>query len=435
MSAKAMTRVGTSPGENAPVLVTGRTGAGFARRYDIDWLRVLAVLLLFPFHTLRVYNAGEAFYVKGANPSVAVDAVVRFIGLWHMPLLFLLAGASTYFALGKRSSRQYLWERVKRLLVPFFFGVLVLVPPQTWYGLRFHSGSTQSYWSYITSGDFLVENPAGDYYGGYGTGHLWFIEVLFFISVIVLPLVAWGRSERGGAVMRSISRRLAHPVWWLLVPFAMAAGYLLPDPLSGHTAAYYLVFFVLGYLTVCGGEFVKAAVRYRWHALAVGMALAAIYLVKGDVIDSGTADASVLVPVMYASGLGGWLIIVGLLGCGKRYLDRTSPKLRYLAEASYPVYILHQTVIVVAAFYIVGLSAAQPLQWLTLLVFSVVTTYALYEVVRRFSVSRALFGMRGLKKRPAAEAVAVASAGASTAARKTTVGTSPRRCDGGRMRL
>ena len=427
MSAETKTRARTSPTLQGPALVAGRTGAGVARRYDIDWLRVLAVLLLFPFHTLRVYNAGEAFYVKGAQPSVAVNAVTEFISLWHMPLLFLLAGASTYFALGRRSSRQYLWERVKRLAVPFVFGVLLLVPPQTWYGARFNSGSVQSYWDYLTSGDFLKQNPEGDYWGGWGTGHLWFIQVLFVISVIVLPLVVWGRGERGGAVLGSISRRLAHPAWWLLVPWVMAAGLLLPDPPVGHTAAYflplghhvafYLVFFVLGYLTVSGGEFIKSAVRYRWHALAVGIALALVYLVKADVADSDTADIRELVPVMYAAGLGGWLIIVGLLGCGKRYLDRTSPLLGYLAEASYPVYILHQTVIVVAAFYIVGLPAAQPLQWLTLLVVSVACTFGLYEVVRRFATVRFLFGMRSLKKQRGGVAV-LAEAG--SAARPST---------------
>jgi len=404
MSAETKTRVRTSPAVKGPVLVTGRHGVGFARRYDIDWLRVLAVLLLFPFHTLRVYNAGEAFYVKGAHPSVAVNAVTEFISLWHMPLLFLLAGASTYFALGKRSSRQYLWERVKRLAVPFVFGVLVLVPPQTWYGARFNSGSLQSYWSYITSGDFLRENPAGDYFGGYGTGHLWFIQVLFVIAVVALPLVVWGRSERGGAVMRSISRRLAHPVWWLLVPFVVAVGFALPDPLD-HTTAFFLVFFVLGYITVSDGEFIKTAVRFRWHALAVGSALATVWAANGDLLDSDPELSLGLVVFMYLAALGSWLIIVGLLGCGKRYLDRTSPVLGYLAEASYPVYILHQTVIVVAAFYIVGLPAAQPLQWLTLLVVSVASTFGLYEIVRRFATVRFLFGMRPLKKQRAGEAV------------------------------
>ena len=108
----------------------------FARQHYIDWLRVLAVLLLFPFHTLRVYNAGELWYVKAARLSTAVAYLLDFISAWHMQLLFLLAGASTCFALRKRSNRQYVGERFVRLGVPFVFGVLVLVPPQCYYGAR-----------------------------------------------------------------------------------------------------------------------------------------------------------------------------------------------------------------------------------------------------------------------------------------------------------
>ena len=97
--------------------------------------------------------------------------------------------------------------------------------------------------------------------------------------------------------------------------------------------------------------------------------------------------------------LASWLMIVGLLGYGRRYLDRTSPALAYLAEGSYPVYILHQTVIVVFAFYIVGWAVWEPLQWVALLVVSVAVTFALYEGVRRWSVTRFLFGMRPKKRR------------------------------------
>jgi len=93
-------------------------------------------------------------------------------------------------------------------------------------------------------------------------------------------------------------------------------------------------------------------------------------------------------------GLATWLVILGLLGYGRRYLDRTSPALDYLGEASYPVYLLHQTVIVIAAFYVVDLAAAEPLQWLTLMVVSAAGTFTLYEIVRRTRVTRWVFGMK-----------------------------------------
>ena len=103
--------------EASPVHET-RPAAGPSRRYYIDWLRVLAVLLLFPFHISRVFNVAKPFYVKGAHLSRRLNYVLRFISTWHMQLLFLLAGASTYYALRKRGGGGYLFERVKRLLVP-----------------------------------------------------------------------------------------------------------------------------------------------------------------------------------------------------------------------------------------------------------------------------------------------------------------------------
>ena len=159
---------------------------------------------------------------------------------------------------------------------------------------------------------------------------------------------------------------------------------------------------MLGYLVVCDGEFMKHAVRYRLPALAPGLALAVWWVVSGSLRDSLPDPSLQLAGLSFLGMLASWMVIVGLLGYGKVYLDRTSPTLAYLAEGSYPVYILHQTVIVVAAFSIVGLAVAEPLQWLTLLVVSVGVTFALYEVVRRISVARFLFGMRPLKRKGAA---------------------------------
>jgi len=178
------------------------------RLHYVDWLRVLAVLLLFPFHTWRVFNAGDPFYVKSAYLSQTINAVIWFIDFWHMPLLFLLAGISTYFALRKRTGLQYAGERFLRLGVPLLFAWAVLIPPQTWYGARFHSGYTDSFVHYLTSGDWLVFNiqNGGDYYGGFGIGQLWFILFLLFIALMALPLLLWWRSARGERAVGGFSR-------------------------------------------------------------------------------------------------------------------------------------------------------------------------------------------------------------------------------------
>jgi len=365
------------------------------RIHYVDWLRVLAVLLLFPFHTLRVFNGGDPFYVKAAVTSVPVTYVLAFISTWHMPLLFLLAGASTFLAVRSRTTGQYARERVTRLLVPFGIGLLLVIPPQTWIGGRFNSGYTGSFFTYITSGDFLVWNirDGGDYYGGFGIGHLWFILWLFAVSMLALPLVHWCRSDRGAEWARGWAQRLARPVWWLLPPVLVFVGDALPD-VAGKNPFYYLAFFVVGMVAISDESFSLAAARWWGPALAAGSVLCAVYASTWSWRDALPDPSLPLVGANYLGFLGTWLVIVGLIGVGKRWLDRPSDALAYLAEGSYPVYILHQTVIVLLAFVIVGLPLAWPLQAALLLVASVAVTFAAYEGVRRVAPLRFAFGMK-----------------------------------------
>jgi peptidoglycan/LPS O-acetylase OafA/YrhL len=377
--------------------------------YFIDWLRVLAVLLLFPFHSGRVFNYGELFYAKSAIESVPLSYLLGFIDYWHMPLLFLLAGASTYFAMKKRTIGRYLGERSLRLGVPLFFGVLVLVPPQTWCGAQTNAGYTGSFLEYLTSGAaFSTENllGRGDYYGGISPAHLWFIWFLWMISVAVVPLLAIGRSERGGAVLDRIARAWSKPLWWPLVVFLILFAEALPA-IADKNIFYFAMFFTLGYLLIRGDWFVGSAERHRWWTLAAGTVTVVLTMAFWRFGEALPDPSPQLALWTYVELGGAWLIIVGLVGFGKRFLDRPSPSLTYLGEASYPVYILHQTVIVLTGFYLVRVVPWPAIGWPLLMVLAVAITFALYEVVRRVGALRFLFGMR--PKRPTSEQSPAAS--------------------------
>jgi glucans biosynthesis protein C len=373
------------------------------RLHFIDWLRVLAVLLLFPFHASRVFNAGNPFYVKSPYLSEVLTWVLHFISIWHMPLLFLLAGASTYFALKMRTPGRYAGERVTRLFVPLLFGWLVLIPPQTWYGARFNSGYTDSFRHYLLSGDFLVWNvhDGGDYFGGFGIGHLWFILYLLCIALLALPLLAWWRSESGAQSVAGISRALARPWVWPLVAIGLMLANAPSLPILGKGVFYFFALFLIGYIVMADGTFMASAERWRWLALGTGAALAVLRIITTP-MRSALPDPSLLLALHGTLGmLATWLSLVGLLGIGKRLLNRPSRTLTYLAESSYPVYIIHQTVIVVAAYYLVTLPGPGPLQWIALLLAAVVLTFALYEIVRRVGVLRFCFGIHTSQGRPA----------------------------------
>jgi len=372
------------------------------RVHYIDWLRVLAVLLLFVFHSGRVFNWGELFYAKSPLDSLGISLVLWFIDGWHMPLLFFLAGASTYFAMRKRSIAEYLRERSLRLLVPLVFGTLVLVPPQTWYGARTNDGYTGSFVEYLTSGRaFSLDNlfGRGDYYGGLSPAHLWFIMFLFIISVLVVPLLALDRMPRGSAVLGRVAGACARPVWWLVVVFVILVAEGMPE-VGGKNLIYYLVFFVLGYLLIREDLFADIATRWRIPALVVGFGITAATVLLGRWADTLPDPSVALAGWRYVELAGGWLSIVGLIGFGRAYLDAPSPTLTYLSEASYPLYILHQTLIVTIGFYLVMIVPWPALGWPLLIAASAAVTFAAYEVVRRFGALRFLFGMR--PKRPVA---------------------------------
>jgi glucan biosynthesis protein C len=378
-----------------------------SRVYYIDWLRILAVLLLFPFHTLRVFN-NEPFYVKASTLSGTADWVINFIGVWHMPLLFFLAGCSTYFALRKRKAGQYAWERVKRLLVPLVFGLLILLPPQTWYGGRFNSQYAGSFWQYLSSGDFLKWNikDGGDYFGGFGIGQLWFILWLFFISLILLPLVAWAVRGRVSPRVQRLSRRLSHPAWWLVPIVFLFIGEAAPEQV-GKPSVLYAFVFLLGFLVVCDQKFPDSAERYRFPAFIVGIGLTVLWVVSADFRNSLPDPSWGRAGLVLLGNAALWLMVIGAFGMGKRYLNRTSAVQRYLAEGSYPVYIIHQTIIVIIAFFVVDFAIPRAAQWVVLLVLAVTATFALYEIARRVNVLRFLLGMR--RRKPVVATVEVAT--------------------------
>jgi len=190
------------------------------RFYYVDWLRVLAVLALFPFHAGQIYNDEVAFYVKDVVSNPVIMGINAFIYLWHMPLFMFLAGVGSYYALRFRSGGQYLVERLKRLLIPLIFGTLVLIPPLTYFrmfgdpnrvwpkGFAYNAipGFDKGYFEYYP--DFFN----GIYpNGNFGWGHLWFLAYLFTFSLIALPIFLYLKSEKGKWVIVSLKKLLRSP--------------------------------------------------------------------------------------------------------------------------------------------------------------------------------------------------------------------------------
>jgi hypothetical protein len=163
------------------------THGAAVRRHDVDWLRVLAVILLIPYHSAVIFSRPYVSYIK-VEPNAALEAFAYFLNQWHMALLFLLSGVGAWFSLNSRSWRQYLGERFTRLIVPLVFGTLVIVPVQVYFQrLYYHefSGSCFRFYPNFLRGVYP--------HGNFTWGQLWFLAYLFVFCFLGLPLFVYLR--------------------------------------------------------------------------------------------------------------------------------------------------------------------------------------------------------------------------------------------------
>ena len=216
-------------------------------------------------------------------------------------------------------------ERLKRLGVPFVFGFFVLIPPQTWYGGRFNSGYTDSFWHYITSGDFLKWNikDGGDYYGGFGHRPPVVHLRLLLIALIVAAAAAVGSRGRGAPLF--MQELLAAPGPARLV----AVGGLPPDGRRRDARSDRPRDLLLPRVLRAG---VRGRRRRRLHRVGRAVplagprrraALSVWSVVTGSHLDALPDPSLERTALTFLAMLAAWLMMVGLLGCGKRYLDRT----------------------------------------------------------------------------------------------------------------
>lgn len=336
------------------------------RKYYLDNLRALTVLLLFPYHTFMIYNTfGESWYIHGAN----IAATTFFIDIswgWMMPLLFAIAGISTAYALENRSIGAYVKERVQKLLIPLIFGVLLLIPVQSYIaGLYF--GGSADYFDFFTKFTDLT-----GYDGAFTPGQLWFILYLFIISIVCIPFMMIYRLH----AKRLLAGKIPLFVLVLLGIVPLLAHNILN--ISGKSFGEYTVYFLFGYIILSDEEVLTKLDRYHF--------LLTVIMLCGIV-------ETVMTRHMFQEFFS-WINILALLGLAKHYLNFNNKLTAYLSKSSFGVYIFHQSWIVVIAYLALYITDSPALQIIMIIPASIVLTFLTYEGAKRVPVFRWMFGLK-----------------------------------------
>ncbi len=388
------------------------------RRHDLDALRVFGCYLLFLFHTAMVFNPAPFFHVRNDESSLFFLILCGFIGLWHMPLLFLLAGWSAAASLRSRGARAFLRERGRKLAVPLVAGCVLLAPLIKYLELRsgqdlnhrglFVTEAVQQSMHSVLPIDLPRAAPFDETFCNFlptffteldrfTWSHLWFVAYLLTFTLVLLPLLA-PLARRGPADVRLARIWIYFPILPLaLVQLTLRERFPGPYNLYNDWAsvAYYVTFLASGFALAVVPAF-DEALRLEWRRLltfgivATGVLLAAVL---------GAFQSTPV--VLVGSAVAGWCFVAALLGFARERVTRSGPRLRYLAESAFPIYVLHQPVVVVIAAGIVLLPLGIVAKFVLLLSGSVVATLVLYQFgVRPFWPTRFLLGMKPRARAP-----------------------------------
>lgn len=371
-----------------------------ARRLELDWLRVLAIAFVFLFHSTRFFDYAD-WHVKNVTRYAFLDSVAMVVILWMMPLLFVVSGASTFYALKRRSGLEFLRDRVLRLGVPLLLGVFALGAWQVYLERYTHHQFNGTFWRFLPV-YFSGKYGEGGNFAWMGL-HLWYMELLLALSVIFLPLFLWLRQGAGKKVLAWLGEQLARPglVYLLGIPVMLLVALLNPRSFlgarncGGWSAVGYIPFFLNGFILVSHDRLYDTVRRWRWVSVAAALGLTLVmlnwYMASGEP-QFGTARFTRLFAVY---GLAAWCWVLAILGLAAQHLRAAVPFLAIANEAVLPFYILHQPVLLTVGYFILRQPLPDLARWAIIAVLSLAISLGLYWfVIRPVNLLRFLFGMK-----------------------------------------
>jgi hypothetical protein len=378
-----------------------------ARHYGMDWLRIGAFALLILYHIGMVF-VPWGYHVKTAQPAAWVELPLLLTNPWRLTLLFVVSGYASRALFAKSSGvGGFMANRNRRLLVPLLFGMAVIVPPQAWVELTTQHGYAHGFGWFLLHDYFSFTQRSGIVLPNWN--HLWFVLYLWVYTLALAVLLLMpGTGGLQGLFDRLFGSRRA-----LLLPlgFMVVTQYWLfqritdTQDLIGDALAHtqYFPAFLFGF-GLAGSPAVMRGLARHWklsatvaiacYAILATLTLAAISaqpIAIGEVSLSwdNLTRLSRLTRVIDC-----WAAIAALIGIAERFLNRDGAWRKVLAEAVFPFYIIHQTIIVLGEYWLLPLNLSPLAEFAILLPATIAGCWLFYLVGRRIGWLRPLIGLK-----------------------------------------
>lgn len=335
------------------------------RLYYVDALRVFAFAILIVYHSSVAFFPDMKWLMSSAEGSETLSLIMKYPRAWRLALLFFVSGMGTWFVFRSASGFDFLRERSARLFVPLIFAMCVIVVPQVWYERRWedgYPGSLLTFWltRYFTEGKY----PEGNF----TWAHMWFVGYLVVMCFVCYPVFKLVEHPAMRPVMAWFERQARSSAIYLffLLPLVLnlALSPFFPRQTNalvndGAWFAAWASWFGLGFLIARHHAAVIGAVVARRHVSALMSLTTAAYLYAYSWIPAGRyfiGDYEQMTPLfkvlLFALA---WSTILAAMGYAALYLNRGSRAIAWLNRKIFPFYIVHQTIVVAALYYVLPL--------------------------------------------------------------------------------
>ncbi len=377
------------------------------RWYWLDWLRILAMGTIFLYHCGRPFIHIE-WHIMNPEPDMLFMLVNIFVSGWIMPLFFVISGMATYFSLAKRNSKQFATSRFKRLMIPFIFALFIILPVHRYYSALFAGYFTESFknfyfWEYFIRAFPFDSDLSPTYFAGSNQGvYLWYIFWLFIFSLTTVYFLKLLKKEEYQSKISKLAATCNRRggIFLLAIPLiivdivAIRPFFVFPSDYGGWKLPTYLAFFILAYVLASDPQFEQSIDRNKIPALILGIiASILIIMIFGMVGMEGLASENIYLLITVIWAFNGWCWVMTILGFGRKLLNFNNRFLKISNELVLPFYILHETIIVAIAFYVIGLNLTVMSKYIIIVLASFTIISCLLVPIRRINPLRFFFGM------------------------------------------
>lgn len=343
------------------------------RKNWLDNIRWSTVLLVLIYHVFYIYNGlGVPGGIPGSNSIAAFDLTCQVVYPWFMVLLFLVSGISARYALQKRSDKEFLKERTRKLLLPSTVGLFVVHWVTGYYNIRI-AGALEFIPSFLVYPISVIS----------GIGPLWFIQMLFLFSLMLVLLRKLDKKERIHDLCGKAGAGIVAGLFLLIWGSAQVGN--MPV-LTVYRFGIYLVSFLLGYYLFSQDAILRTVQKLRVPTLAAAIVSGAAYTFRfygSDYTQPGCLQH-------WLTNLYLWAAVLAVIGWCSTCWNTQTRFTSYMTRSSFGFYILHYPVLLAAAYYLAGANIPLPAKYAIATVCMFVLTWAVYEIISRIPVVRLL---------------------------------------------